>query len=212
MCSFGSQWKRSAELLGRISSSWRVEMVWIHCWSCFRHGFTLFTCANINAFNTHTFKEREISVCVCEQVQHSPVQRPDNASPAALGRKHAVTPSGWGFPARFPRSVRTASGVDEPLVASSPSTATINTQRWNKSIYGSNVSITPIDFCIELYKSRRSLLINCITMLNTDFCLDEPEMNENNHYWYRDFTHHAFTQQEESSVEKSRNMQYLSSV
>lgn len=43
MCSFGSQWNRSAGLLGRISSSWSVEMVWIHCCSCFRHGFTLFT-------------------------------------------------------------------------------------------------------------------------------------------------------------------------
>lgn len=44
MCSLGSQWKRSAGLLGRISSSCSVDMVWMHCWSCFRHGFTLFTC------------------------------------------------------------------------------------------------------------------------------------------------------------------------
>lgn len=43
ICSLGSQWKRAAGLVGRISSSWRVEMVWIHCCSCFRHGFTLFT-------------------------------------------------------------------------------------------------------------------------------------------------------------------------
>lgn len=43
MCSLGSQWKRSAGLLGRISSSWSVEIVWMHCCSCFRHGLTLFT-------------------------------------------------------------------------------------------------------------------------------------------------------------------------
>lgn len=43
MCSLGSQWKRSAGLLGRISSSCSVEMVWMHCCSCFKHGFTLFT-------------------------------------------------------------------------------------------------------------------------------------------------------------------------
>lgn len=76
------------------------------------------------------------SVCVREKCLscegwwewHSPVRHPGNASPAAPGRKHAGTPSGWGFPARFPRSARTASGVDEPPAAYAPSTATTNTE------------------------------------------------------------------------------------
>jgi len=59
----------------------------------------------------------------------SPVRRPGNASPAAPGRKPAETPSGWGSPARSPRSDRRESGADGPPAAYAPSaTATDQSQ------------------------------------------------------------------------------------
>lgn len=125
MCSLGNQWKRSAGLVGRISSSWSVDIVWIHCCSCFRHGFTLFTCgctwslSDYRLYSCPLHVKNKINVCT--SVLYLPGRHPGNVWLAVPGKTHVETPFVWGFPASSPRSAHRAWAVDAPLAAYAPS-------------------------------------------------------------------------------------------
>lgn len=137
MCSLGSQWKRSAGLLGRISSSWSVEIVWMHCCSCFRHGFTLFTWEHkglsISLTNTDLICTSQLQTISPFRLVFVLVQHPGSAWPEVPGRRPSATPSGWGFPASFPQSSRTVWEEGALHRAFSPLAAT--TWKGNNSIF-----------------------------------------------------------------------------